>query len=150
MRRRSKTRQRRQDVDVDLARIRLGCDRVGVLEPTQFSDAFVQGLYFLVVAVEEGQEAGLSTRGSLCPPESQIVSCPFEVSKVPKEFLSHACYQHTSTTVTGRRGTNLDPQRSSFSDGGELGRLVMRESERRHVFVLTCEVGESRDHDGYF
>jgi hypothetical protein len=45
---------------------------------------------------------------------------------------------------------DLDPQGSTFSDGGELGRLVMRESERRHIFVLTREVGESRDHYGDF
>jgi len=38
---------------------------------------------------------------------------------------------------------NLDPERSSFSDSSELGRLIVCEPERRHVFVLTCEVGES-------
>ena len=45
---------------------------------------------------------------------------------------------------------NLDPKRGSFSDGSELGRLVVREAERRHVFVLTGEIGESRDYYGYF
>jgi hypothetical protein len=54
MRRRTKARQRRQDVDVDLARIRLGRDGVGILEPTQFGDAFIQRLYFCVVAIKEG------------------------------------------------------------------------------------------------
>ena len=41
--------------------------------------------------------------------------------------------------------TNLDPKRSSFPDGCELSRLVMCESERRHVLVLTREVRESGD-----
>ena len=45
---------------------------------------------------------------------------------------------------------NLDPERGSFSDRSELGRLVVREAERRHVFVLTGEIGESGDHYGYF
>jgi len=44
---------------------------------------------------------------------------------------------------------NLNPERSSFSNGGELGRLIMCKPERRHVLVLTCEVGESRDHYGH-
>ena len=52
--RRTETRQRGQDVDVDLARIRLGCNRVGVLEPTQLGDALIQRLYFCMVAIEEG------------------------------------------------------------------------------------------------
>ena len=47
-------------------------------------------------------------------------------------------------------GMNLDPERGTFSDGCELGRLVVREAERRHIFVLTGEIGESGDHDGYF
>ena len=88
MRRRPEARQRRQDIDVDLARIRLGCDGVGILEPTQFGDAFVQRLYFCVVAIKEGQETGLSTRRSLYAAEADVVSCPFEVTEVPKEFLS--------------------------------------------------------------
>jgi len=86
--RRTEARQRRQDVDVDLTRIRLGCDGVGVLEPAQLGDAFIQCLYFCVVTVEEGQETGLGTRRSLRAPEADVVSCPFEVPKVPEEFLS--------------------------------------------------------------
>jgi len=85
--RRTETCQRRQDVNVDLARIRLGRDRVGVLEPTQFGDALVQRLYFCVVAIEESQETGLSTRRSLCTAEAEVVPCPFEVPEVPKQFL---------------------------------------------------------------
>jgi len=38
---------------------------------------------------------------------------------------------------------NLDPECSSFSDCGELGRLIVGEPERRHVLVLTREVSES-------
>lgn len=36
----------------------------------------------------------------------------------------------------------LDPERGSFSDSGELGRLVMREAKHRHIFILTGKVGE--------
>ena len=94
--RRAKTRQRRQDVNVDLARVRLGCDGVSVLKPTQFCDAFVQCLYFCVVAIEEGQETGLGTRRSFRTTEADVVSCPFEVPKIPKKFLS----MHTSTHLS--------------------------------------------------
>ena len=38
---------------------------------------------------------------------------------------------------------NLDPEGSSFSNSGELGRLVVGEPERRHFFVLACKVSES-------
>ena len=45
---------------------------------------------------------------------------------------------------------NLDPESGPFSDSSELGRLIVCEAERRHVFVLTGEIGESGDHYGYF
>ena len=48
------------------------------------------------------------------------------------------------------RGINLDPKRSPFPDGGELGGLIVGEPERRQVFVLTCEVSEPRDNYGDF
>ena len=41
------------------------------------------------------------------------------------------------------REINLDPERGSLSDSSELGRLIVREAERRHVPVFTGEVGES-------
>ena len=50
----TEARQRRQDVDIDLAGIRLRRDGVGVLEPIRFGDTFVQRLYFCVVTVKEG------------------------------------------------------------------------------------------------
>ena len=92
----AKTRQRRQDIDVDLARIRLGRDRVGVLKPAQFGDPFIQRLHFPVVTIKEGQETGLGARRSFHTTEANVVPCPFEVPKVPKEFLS----RRTSTAFT--------------------------------------------------
>ena len=50
----AETRQRCQNVDVDLARIRLGRDRVGVLKPTQLGDPFIQRLHLPVVPIKEG------------------------------------------------------------------------------------------------
>ena len=38
---------------------------------------------------------------------------------------------------------NLDPECGSFSNGSELGRLIVREAESRHALVLACEVSES-------
>ena len=52
--RRTEARQRRQNVDVYLTRIRLGCDGVGVSEPAQLGDALIQRLYFCVVPIKEG------------------------------------------------------------------------------------------------
>ena len=46
--------------------------------------------------------------------------------------------------------TNLNPQCSSFSDSGELRRLVVREAERRYVLILTSEVGEPQNNHGDF
>jgi hypothetical protein len=83
----AEARQRCQDVDVDFTGIRLGCDRIGILEPTQLGDTFIQSLYFRVVPIKESQETGLSTRGSFSTTEPEVVSCPFDVPKVPKEFL---------------------------------------------------------------
>ena len=50
----TETRQRRQDVDVDLAGIRLGCDGVGVLKSTEFGDPLIQRFHLCMVAVKEG------------------------------------------------------------------------------------------------
>lgn len=44
--------------------------------------------------------------------------------------------------------TNLKPESSSLSDGGELSGLEVGESEGRKGLVLLSEVGESRDDDG--
>ena len=48
-----------------------------------------------------------------------------------------------STSYVIERGTNLDPERSSLPNGGELRRLVVGKAESRHIFVLTGEIGES-------
>ena len=85
--RRTEARQWCQNVNVDLTGIRLGCDGVCVSEPTQLGDAFIQRLYFCMVPIKEGQETGLSARRSLRTPEADVVSRPFEIPKVPKEFL---------------------------------------------------------------
>ena len=45
---------------------------------------------------------------------------------------------------------DLDPECGPFSDSSQLGGLVVCEAERRHVFILTGEIGESGDHDGNF
>ena len=91
--RRAKTRQRCEDVDVDLTRICLGCDGVGVLKPRQFCDPFIQRLHFGMVAIKKSQETGLSARRSFGTAETDVISCPLEVPKIPKEFL----FRHTST-----------------------------------------------------
>ena len=54
MRRRTDARQRRQDVDVNLAGMCFGCDGVGVLEPAQLGDAFIRRLYFLYGCRQKG------------------------------------------------------------------------------------------------
>ena len=84
----TETRQRCQDIDVDFTRVGLRCDGVGVLEPTQFGDALIQRFHLCVVPIKEGQETSLSTRRPLYTAETKVISCPFEVPKVPKEFLS--------------------------------------------------------------
>ncbi|KAH3663372.1 hypothetical protein OGAPHI_005362 [Ogataea philodendri] len=86
----------------------------------------VQGFHLVVVAVEQRQERGLGSGGSLDTTESQIVSGTLHVSEIPEQLL--------------------DPQGGSFSNSSELGRLEMGPSQDRQVFVLQGELGQSVDH----
>lgn len=86
--------------------------------------------HLLVVAVEEREEAGLSTGRALDAAETEIRSSALKVAQVPEELL--------------------DPQGRSFSDGGELSRLEVGESQGRQVAVLLGKVGQSGDDRGKF
>ena len=65
-------RQGADDLGIDLARIGLARDRVGPLEAERGGDHAIEGLDLGIVAVEEGQEAGLGAGGPLHAQEPEL------------------------------------------------------------------------------
>ena len=109
-RRRSKGRQRRKHVDIDLARVGLARHRHGIGEFEQLCYALVQSLDLVVVTIKKLQEAGLRTCGALDATEAKVVACTAQVTQIPQQVL--------------------DPQRRTFTHGRKLRRLHVRESKR--------------------
>jgi hypothetical protein len=118
-------REGREDVKVDLARVGLAGDGVGVGEAAELGDALVEGLDLLVVAVEEGEERALSAGGALDAAEAEVVARALEVAQVPEELL--------------------EPESGTLADSGELGGLEVGEAEGGEVAVLLGELGEAVD-----
>lgn len=44
--------------------------------------------YLIMVAVKEGEEAGLSASSAFHPTEPKVIAGPLDVSKIPQKFLS--------------------------------------------------------------
>jgi hypothetical protein len=83
-----------------------------------------------MIPVKESQEATLRSGSSLDTSETDVIPCPLEVPEIPKEFL--------------------DPQSGSLSDGGELSRLEVGETEGGEITVGLGKFGETGDDDGQF
>lgn len=117
--------ERAKDIAVDLARVRLAGDGVGVREAEELSHALVEGLDLLVVAVKQGEERGLRSGRALDATEAEVVLCPPEVAQIPQELL--------------------EPERRALADRRQLGRLEVGEAERRQRAVLLGKGSEARD-----
>jgi len=117
--------ERAKDVAVDLARVGLAGDRVGVREAEELGHAGVEGLDLVVVTIKEGKERGLGAGRALDATEAEVVACARQVAQVPEKLL--------------------EPKRSPLADGRQLGRLEVGEAERRQVLVLLGEGRQARD-----
>lgn len=124
----SETSQRSQNIGIDLPRVGLSGDRVGVRQTRQLGDPLIERFDLVMVPIKELQEAPLSPRGPLDSSEPDIVPRSLEVPQVPKKLL--------------------DPEGSPLSDGGQLGGLEVGESEGGEVSVGLGELGETRDDGG--
>ena len=83
----AKAGEGREDVDVDLARVRLGRDGVRVPEAGELGDAAVELLDLIVVPVEQGEEARLGARRALDAPEAEVVPRTLDVAQIPEKLL---------------------------------------------------------------
>lgn len=117
----------REDVGVNLARVGLASNGVGVGEAEELGDALVEGLDLLVVAVKELEERALGAGGALDAAEAEVVARALEVAQVPEELL--------------------DPQGRALADSRQLRGLEVGEAERREVTVLLGKGREARDDD---
>lgn len=117
-----------EDIGVDLTRVGLAGDGVGVAEARELGDALVEGLDLLVVAVEESEEGSLGTGRALDATETEVVTSALEVAQVPEKLL--------------------DPEGGTLADGRQLGGLEVGETKGREVLVLLGEGGETSNDDG--
>ena len=106
MRRGAKRSQWREDVNVDLARIRLRRDWIRVREVRHLCYQSVEFFYLFIakvirkkgdtaqnsahlvmVAIKQREEASLRSRGAFNAAETQIVPRPLNVAEVPEQLL---------------------------------------------------------------
>lgn len=125
VRSRAERSERSKDVAVDLSRVRLTSDGVGVREAKKLGHTSVEGLDLVVVAVKQGKERSLGAGRALDTAEAKVVTGARQVAQVPEELLK--------------------PERSPLADGRQLGRLEVGKSERRQVLVLLGKGCEARD-----
>ena len=135
-----------QNIDVNLARVRLTGHRVRKLEARQFGDTLIELLdlhrwsarwirqtssaYFRVVAFEQCKKGRLGAGRSFHPSEANVIASALQVSQVPQQLLQ--------------------PQASSFADRNELGRLKMRPTQARQSAVRVGPRSEAVDDDREF
>ncbi len=113
------------DLGVDLSRVRLAGNRQGLVEAERRGDAAVQILNPGVIAVEEGQEAGLGAGRPLDAEELQAVDPALDLVEVKHEFIT--------------------PERRALADSDELGRLEVGVAEAREILPAEGEVGQGVD-----
>jgi len=124
-------RDRGQGVDhqrVDLPRIGLAGHGADLLEAERGRHFLVELLDLSVPAAEESQVRGLRAGRALDAAKRQRADAVLDLVQVQRELLA--------------------PQRGPLADRGELGRLVVREAQRRHRAVLLGEAGQQMDHGG--
>jgi hypothetical protein len=107
VRRRAKRCQWRENIDVDLARVRLRRDWVRVRELRHFCYQSIEFLYLFIagiirrkgditqslthlvmVTIKQREKARLCSCGAFNTAETQIVPRPLNVAEVPEQFLA--------------------------------------------------------------
>lgn len=107
------------NIDINLTGVGLGGNDVRRLETSLLGDQLIQLLNLLMVALEDLEERGLSTGGTLDTTEAQIIASPLEVLQVHEQVL--------------------DPQGGTLSDGNKLSGLSVGEAQAGQVLVLLSE-----------
>jgi hypothetical protein len=77
-----------KDVRVDLPRVSLGSNRVGIFKAGKLGDKLVKLFDLLVVTIEESQETALGTGCAFDTTESKVVPSTLQVAEIPQQFLS--------------------------------------------------------------
>ena len=120
----------REDIAVDLARIGLAGDGVALGKAKGVRHQLVELFHLVVVAVEEGQKAGLGAGGALHPAEAQVGALALQVAQIHDQVL--------------------DPQAGALADGGQLRRLEVGKAEGWLVFPVFGKAGHAVDDAGEF
>ncbi len=60
---------------------------IGVFEPRELGNERIEFFDLVMVAVKESQEAGLRFSGAFDTSEPEVLSRPFEISSITKQFL---------------------------------------------------------------
>ena len=115
------------DVNIDLARVCLTGDDEGRAEASLLGDELVKALDLAVVTVEDLEEGGLSTGGTLDTTEAEVVTGTLEVAQIHQKIL--------------------DPETSTLTNGDQLGGLTVGETKAGQVLVLLSELGQLVDDD---
>ena len=92
--------------------------------------------YLVVVAVKQGEEAGLGTRRALDATEADIITRTLEVAQIPQQLLSSYTSMNPHVKMRCDSATNLKPQGCTLADRSQLRRLEVSEAKRREVAVL--------------
>ena len=95
-----------------------------------------------MIAVEQGEETGLSSCGSLNTAESEIRPRALQVSKIPEKFLG-LCSELEDPWGPPWDQSYLYPESSPLSNCGDLRRLEMGESKGRKITILFSEFWET-------
>lgn len=90
-----------------------------------------------MITIEQGEEAGLGTSGALHAAESEIISCPLDVTEIPQQLLrtsrvpiSNPYMPH----ITNK--TYLKPECGALPNRRQLRGLEVGETEGRQVAIL--------------
>mmetsp|Transcript_28981 Transcript_28981/g.61717 ORF Transcript_28981/g.61717 Transcript_28981/m.61717 type:complete len:331 (-) Transcript_28981:270-1262(-) len=111
--------QQAQHVVIDLARVSLSANGNTLVEPHLTANLLIQRLDLIVIAIEQFQKRGLRPRRALDTPHGQILQLVRHPLVIQQQILH--------------------PERAPLAHRGELRRLIVRESQRRHILVLERE-----------
>lgn len=113
------------NIDIDLASVSLTGDDESGAEASLLSDELIQSLDLVVVTVEDLEEGGLSTGGTLDTTEAQVITGTLKVAQIHQQIL--------------------DPETSTLTNGNQLSGLTVSETQSGQVLVLLSKLGQLVD-----
>lgn len=116
------------NIHVDLTGVGLTRNNESRAEASLLSDKLIQLLNLRVVTLEDLEERGLGTSGTLDTTEAQVITRALKVTQIHKQIL--------------------DPQASTLANSNQLSRLAVGESQTRKVLVLLGELRQLVDDNG--